>query len=128
MRERFEAEGLEDDLLHRKPKRTKPRKLDGSQEAHLISLACSEPPKGRDRWSVRFLAERFVSFECVSRKRGTEALENKGAPEWEPPNGSPRMGAPLLRRCLATVSIAYWTYPTTMIREHPETTSERAST
>ena len=93
MRERFEAEGLEDDLLHRKPKRTKPRKLDGSQEAHLISLACSEPPKGRDRWSVRFLAERFVSFECVSRKRGTEALENKGAPEWEPPNGSPLVAA-----------------------------------
>ncbi len=38
------------------------------------------------------------------------------------------MGAPLLRCCLATVLVAYWTYPTTMIREHPETTSERAST
>jgi hypothetical protein len=49
VRERFEAEGLEDDLLHRKPKSTKPRKLDGSQEAHLISFACSEPPKRRDR-------------------------------------------------------------------------------
>jgi hypothetical protein len=52
-------------LVHRKPKRTKPKKLDGSQEAHLIALACSEPPKGRDRWSVRLLAERFARLECA---------------------------------------------------------------
>lgn len=65
VRERFVAEGLEGALLHRKPKRTKPKKLDGSQEAHLIALACSEPPRGRKRWSVRLLAERFVELECA---------------------------------------------------------------
>jgi hypothetical protein len=65
VRERFAREGLEAALVHRKPKRTKPKKLDGSQEAHLIALACSEPPKGRDRWSVRLLAERFARLECA---------------------------------------------------------------
>ncbi len=47
VRERFVAEGLEATLVHRRPKNTKPKKLDGFQEAHLIALACSEPPKGR---------------------------------------------------------------------------------
>jgi len=63
--ERFAREGLEAALLHRRPKATKPKKLDGEQEAHLIALACSEPPKGKKRWSVRLLAERFVELECA---------------------------------------------------------------
>ena len=48
VRERFVEEGPEAALVHRKPKRGKPCKLDGSQEAHLIALACSEPPKGKN--------------------------------------------------------------------------------
>lgn len=40
VRERFVAEGRQAALVHRPPKNTKPKKLDGSQEAHLIALAC----------------------------------------------------------------------------------------
>ena len=65
VRTRFAREGLEAALVHRPPRRTKPKKLDGSQEAHLIALACSEPPKGNERWSVRLLADRFVQLECA---------------------------------------------------------------
>ena len=65
VRTRFAREGLEAALIHRAPRRTKPKKLDGLQEAHLIALACSEPPKGKKRWSVRLLAERFVELECA---------------------------------------------------------------
>ena len=65
VRERFVVEGLEATLHHRQPKNTKPKKLDGEQEAHLIALACSAPPRGRDRWSIRLLAERFVTLECA---------------------------------------------------------------
>jgi transposase len=65
VRERFAWEGLEAALLHRPPKRTKPKKLDGSQEAHLIALACSQPPRGREHWSIRLLADRFVNLECA---------------------------------------------------------------
>jgi transposase len=38
------------------------RKLDGRQEAHLVALACSTPPAGRDRWSLRLLADRIVEL------------------------------------------------------------------
>ena len=68
VRTRFVEEGLEAALVHRRPRRTKPTKLDGSQQAHLIALACSQPPRGRERWSLRLLAERFVSLECAQEE------------------------------------------------------------
>ena len=74
VRERFVAEGLEAALVHRRPKNTKPKKLDGSQEAHLIALACSEPPSGRKRWSVRLLADRFVRLECAQEPISRELV------------------------------------------------------
>jgi hypothetical protein len=74
VRERFAWEGLEAALVHRQPKNTKPKKLDGLQEAHLIALACSEPPKGKKRWSVRLLAERFVSLECAEEPISRELV------------------------------------------------------
>ncbi len=49
--------------LHRKRPPARPRKLDGQQEAHLIALACSTPPEGHQRWSLRLLTERFVALE-----------------------------------------------------------------
>lgn len=74
VRERCVAEGLEAALVHRRPKATKLRKLDGQQEAHLIVLACSEPPKGKKRWSVRLLAERFVDLECAEEPISRELV------------------------------------------------------
>ena len=74
VRERFAREGLEAALVHRRPKATKPRKLDGEQEAHLIALACCEPPPGRKRWSVRLLADRFVRLECVQEPISRELV------------------------------------------------------
>jgi transposase len=43
----------------------KPRKLDGLKEAFLIATACSEPPDGRTRWTLRLLADRIVSLDVV---------------------------------------------------------------
>jgi hypothetical protein len=74
VRTRFVEEGLEAALVHRRPKRTKPKKLDGFQEAHLIALACSEPPKGKKRWSVRLLADRFVRLECAEEPISRELV------------------------------------------------------
>ena len=42
-----------------------PRKLDGVQEAHLVALACSPAPRGRNRWSLRLLADKLVELEVV---------------------------------------------------------------
>ena len=82
VRKRFAWEGLEASLVHRQPKNTKPKKLDGEQEAHLIALACSEPPKGKKRWSVRLLAERFVELGVCRRAhlpRARKAHSQKSA-------------------------------------------------
>jgi hypothetical protein len=54
VRERFAWEGLEAALVHRRPKNTKPKKLDGLQEAHLIALAYSEPPRGESTGACGF--------------------------------------------------------------------------
>lgn len=82
VRARFVEEGLEAALAHRKPVGSKPPKLDGSQEAHLIALACSRPPEGKGRWSLRLLAERFVSLECaqepISRELVRRTLKKAG--------------------------------------------------
>jgi hypothetical protein len=41
------------------------RRLDGEGEAHLIALACSEPPNGYERWSLRLLQDRLIRLEIV---------------------------------------------------------------
>ena len=40
-------------------------KLDGEREARLTALACSQPPRGQARWSLRLLADRLVELEVV---------------------------------------------------------------
>ena len=53
-------------LLKRKPQeRAMQRKLDGLGEAQLVTLACSTPPEGHARWSLRLLADRLVELEVV---------------------------------------------------------------
>lgn len=65
VRKRYFEEGLEAALDRRPPNREYHRKLDGEQEARLIALACSEPPEGQARWSLRLLADKLVELEVV---------------------------------------------------------------
>ncbi len=65
VRQRFVEQSLEQALGRKTQPRRKARLLDGEQEAHLVALACSEPPEGRAKWSLRLLAERMVSLEYV---------------------------------------------------------------
>jgi transposase len=65
IRKRFVEEGLQEALGRHKSRRQYQRKLDGKGEAHLIALACSEPPKGQKRWTLRLLADRMVALEYV---------------------------------------------------------------
>ena len=62
VRQRFVEQGLEAALSPKPTKRIYARALDGRQEAHLIALACSEPPKGKKRWTLRLLAVRMVEL------------------------------------------------------------------
>jgi len=65
VRKQYFEEGLEAALNRRPPNRVYQRKLDGEQEARLIALACSEPPEGQARWSLRLLADKLVELEIV---------------------------------------------------------------
>jgi transposase len=44
---------------------SRPPKLDGRGEAHLITLACGEPPKGFSRWTLTLLADKLVELKVV---------------------------------------------------------------
>jgi transposase len=63
VRHRFQTEALH--ALYDRPRPGKPRKLDGKAEARLTAIACSEPPKGHTRWTVRLLADRLVELDVV---------------------------------------------------------------
>jgi len=65
IRRAFVEQGLEAALQRKKPGREYEHVLDGEGEAHLIALACSEPPKGRTHWSLRLLQDRFVKLGHV---------------------------------------------------------------
>jgi Homeodomain-like domain len=76
------AAGL-DAALHRKaPARQYRRTLDGEQEARLVALACSTPPQGYKRWTLRLLADRLVELqvvETISYETVRQALKQTGS-------------------------------------------------
>jgi transposase len=84
VRQRFVEEGLAAALNpYRRGKRVYARKLDGEQEAHLIALACSTPPEGRGRWTLRLLARRMVELahsDALSHETVRRTLKKERAP------------------------------------------------
>jgi transposase len=79
VRKRCCERGLEA-CLERKPQEnpSRPRKLDGASEAHLVQLACSPPPPGRARWTITLLANKLVElkvFDAVSRSTVQRGLK-----------------------------------------------------
>ena len=65
IRKRFVERGLEK-ALREQPGSGRLRKLSGKQEAHLIAVACSTPPEGHGRWTLRLLAGKVVELGFVS--------------------------------------------------------------
>ena len=61
-------EGFESVLTRKhSPASARARIFDGAAEAKLIALACSQPPKGRARWTLRLLEEAVVELKIVDR-------------------------------------------------------------
>ena len=65
IRKKFVQEGLHQAIQRRPPTGRQYRKLDGAQEARLIAVACSPPPEGQARWTMKLLADRLVELEVV---------------------------------------------------------------
>lgn len=64
IRQRFAEDGLQAALSER-PRPGRVRILDGRQEAYIIALACSDPPAGHAKWTMRLLADRLVELNLV---------------------------------------------------------------
>ena len=82
VRKTFVEHGLEAALHRKKPDREYEHALDGEAEAHLIALACSEPPSGREHWSLRLLRNRFVKLgyiDSISHETIRRALKKKNS-------------------------------------------------
>ena len=65
VRRRCVEEGIEAALGRKRQVNRRPKRLDGQGEAHLIALACGEPPEGRASWTLKLLADRLVECEVV---------------------------------------------------------------
>jgi transposase len=65
VRRQWVEAGLAAALERKRPDRVYPRTIDGAAEAHLIAVACSDPPTGRERWTLRLLADELVRLEVV---------------------------------------------------------------
>lgn len=61
VRTRFVKEGLES-ALNERARPGQKRKLNGKQEAHLVAIACSEPPEGHSHWTLKLLAGKVVEL------------------------------------------------------------------
>ncbi len=85
VRKRFAEEGLHA-ALHELARPGGARRLSGTQEAHLVALACSDPPQGRGEWTMQLLADKVVSLgmaEAISdetiRRTLKRGASNRGS-------------------------------------------------
>ncbi len=65
VRLRFVESGIDAALIYRQGRGRKQRRLDGEKEAHLLAIACSQPPQGQARWTLRLLADKMVELNHV---------------------------------------------------------------
>ena len=79
IRQQFVREA--EQVLERKPRSTVPGKLDGKAEATLVTLCCSQPPTGRERWTLQLLCDelgRLQVVESVCRETVRKCLKKTG--------------------------------------------------
>lgn len=85
VRRAYVEDGLDAALERKLPNRVYPRRLDGTAEAHLVALTCGDPPAGRERWTLRLLADELVRLEVVEtvshetvRRTFAQTISNRG--------------------------------------------------
>jgi hypothetical protein len=82
IRQQYVTTGMDAALQRKPPARQYRRRLDGAQEARPVALACSAPPEGHKRWTLRLLAQRMVELqvvETVSYETVRQALKQTGS-------------------------------------------------
>jgi hypothetical protein len=71
---RFVTGGMEA-ALGRKEQVNRHKKIDGRVEAHIIAIACSEAPEGRERWTLQLIADELVRLGVVDSISDTAVME-----------------------------------------------------
>lgn len=90
VRKRYAERGAVGATEHKRPEREYERALDGAGEAHLVQIACSEPPQGHAAWSMRLLAGRMVELghvEAISRETVRRTLKKTNSSPGVTSNG-----------------------------------------
>ena len=78
VRQRCVEEGLERALNRQEQAIRRPKLLDGEKEAQLMAIACSDPPEGREHWTLRLLKDKIVELkvvESISRETVRQTLK-----------------------------------------------------
>jgi len=91
-RKQFVLEGLESALAEG-PWPGQKRKLDGKQEAHLVAIACSDPPEGHTHWTLQLLANKVVALEfadSISPETVRQILKKTSSSRGNARNGASR--------------------------------------
>lgn len=65
VRSRYAQEGLEA-AINEQPRPGAPHKFTGRQRAKITAIACSEPPEGRSRWTLRLIADKVVELKMTN--------------------------------------------------------------
>ena len=76
-RKRYSEEGV-DSVLNEKQRPGQPRKYTDTQEAEVIAMACTDPPKGRKRWTIQLLTDRMKrrnDFSTINRETIRQILK-----------------------------------------------------
>lgn len=64
IRRRYHQEGLQS-AINEKPRPGAPKKFEGKVQAKITAVACSAPPEGRSRWTLRLLADQIVELKII---------------------------------------------------------------
>ena len=87
---RFVTGGVEA-ALGRKEQANRHKKIDGRVEAHIIAIACSQAPEGRERWTLQLIADELVRLGVVGSISDTAVMETLKKTNLSP--GTRRTGA-----------------------------------
>lgn len=81
-RRRFAETGSIEDTIFDKARSGRPTIIDGTVDAHMTTIACSTPPEGRSKWTLRLIKDRLVTLEIVDSISHTtvgDALKKKAS-------------------------------------------------
>ena len=88
IRARYVKGGI-DRALYDAPRSGQPPKLNEKAEAHLVAIACSDPPKGRDRWTLELLRKQLIrdgKVKDISTVALWRRLKERGIKPWREKN------------------------------------------